>query len=202
MTDGIDSESDGGKRTTTTEMGMGDRAPSGREARTANQRKLLMAGARGVGGVAATIAQEIAAGRGARLTEPTPELLPAALVPPAELKGQPRERAHTGNGAKRRVARRVAKPSLYSDQGSQYVSLAFGQAVREAGIARTRRHSTLGMLSPSQYEDEYLSQKKINSKWLVSQAQLCPLRRGRTRPRLSRRRGQNHLEALDVVHTT
>jgi putative transposase len=105
----------------------------------------------------------------------------------------------------------------HSDQGSQFVSLAFGQAAGEAGVARsmgsrgdcfnnavaesffatlkkelvhrrswptrrelssevfayveafynrTRRHSTLGMLSPSQFEDEYLSQKKekINSK--------------------------------------
>ena len=115
------------------------------------------------------------------------------------------------------IARRRPKPGLihHSDQGSQYVSLAFVQAAREAGIARsmgsrgdcfdnavaesffatlkkelvhrrswptrrelsgevfayvetfynrTRRHSTLGMLSPSQFEDEYLSQKKINSK--------------------------------------
>lgn len=117
------------------------------------------------------------------------------------------------------IARRRPKPGLihHSDQGSQYVSLAFGQAAGGAGIARsmgskgdcfdnavaesffatlkkelvhrrswptrrelsnevfayveafynrTRRHSTLGMLSPSQFEDEYLSQKKkkINSK--------------------------------------
>jgi putative transposase len=35
----------------------------------------------------------------------------------------------------------------------------------EAFYNRTRRHSTLGMLSPSRFEDEYLSQKKekINS---------------------------------------
>jgi transposase InsO family protein len=110
------------------------------------------------------------------------------------------------------IARRRPEPGLihHSDQGSQYVSLAFGQAAGEAGIPRsmgsrgdcfdnavaessfatlkkelihrswptrrelsgevfayveafynrTRRHSTLGMLSPSQFEDEYLSQKK------------------------------------------
>jgi putative transposase len=104
------------------------------------------------------------------------------------------------------VARRRPKPGLihHSDQGSQYVSLAFGQAAREAGIARSmgskgdcydnsvaesffatlkkelvhrrswptrrelvsevfdyieafynrrRRHSTLGMLSPAQFEE-------------------------------------------------
>jgi putative transposase len=34
----------------------------------------------------------------------------------------------------------------------------------EAFYNRTRRHSTLGMLSPSQFEDEHLSQEKINSK--------------------------------------
>jgi putative transposase len=103
------------------------------------------------------------------------------------------------------VARRQPEAGLihHSDQGSQYVSLAFGQAAREAGIARsmgsrgdcwdnavaesffatlkkelvnrrswptraelrsavfdyveifynaTRRHSTLAMLSPSEYE--------------------------------------------------
>lgn len=110
------------------------------------------------------------------------------------------------------IARRRPRPGLihHSDQGSQFVSLAFGQAAGEAGIARsmgskgdcfdnavaesffatlkkelvhrrswptrrelsaevfayveafynrTRRHSTLAMLSPSQFEDEYLSQK-------------------------------------------
>lgn len=117
------------------------------------------------------------------------------------------------------IARRRPKPGLihHSDQGSQFVSLAFGQAAGEAGIARsmgskgdcfdnavaesffatlkkelvhrrswptrrelasevfayveafynrTRRHSTLAMLSPSQFEDEYLSLKKekINNK--------------------------------------
>jgi putative transposase len=103
------------------------------------------------------------------------------------------------------VARREPETGLviHSDQGSQYVSLAFGQAARQAGIARsmgsrgdcwdnavaesffatlkkelirrrswpvkaelrsavfdyieifynaTRRHSTLGMLSPAEYE--------------------------------------------------
>src|SRR4029078_7726138 len=37
------------------------------------------------------------------------------------------------------VARRRPKPGLvhHSDQGSQYVSLAFGQAARAAGIARS-----------------------------------------------------------------
>lgn len=111
------------------------------------------------------------------------------------------------------IARRRLGPGLihHSDQGSQFVSLAFGQAAGGAGIARsmgskgdcfdnavaesffatlkkelvhrrswptrrelsaqvfayveafyhrTRRHSTLAMLSPSQFEDEYLSQKK------------------------------------------
>lgn len=111
------------------------------------------------------------------------------------------------------IARRRPKPGLvhHSDQGSQFVSLAFGQAAREAGIARSmgskgdcfdnavaesffatlkkelvhrrswptrrelsgevfayveafynrnRRHSTLGMLSPTQFEDEYISLKK------------------------------------------
>jgi putative transposase len=104
------------------------------------------------------------------------------------------------------VARRDPETGLihHSDQGSQYVSLAFGQAARQAGIARsmgsrgdcwdnavaesffatlkkelvrrrswpekaelrsavfdyieifynaTRRHSTLGMLSPAEYEE-------------------------------------------------
>jgi transposase InsO family protein len=107
------------------------------------------------------------------------------------------------------IARRRPAPGLihHSDQGSQYVSLAFGQAAREAGIARsmgskgdcydnavaesffatlkkelvhrrswpsrhelttevfeyieafynrTRRHSTLGMLSPLKFEDSTL----------------------------------------------
>jgi putative transposase len=99
----------------------------------------------------------------------------------------------------------------HSDQGSQYVSLAFGQAARDAGIARSmgskgdcwdsavaesffatlkkelvhrrswptrrelgsevfeyieafynrvRRHSTLGMLSPSDYENGTLSEPR------------------------------------------
>jgi putative transposase len=108
------------------------------------------------------------------------------------------------------VARRGPAPGLihHSDQGSQYVSLAFGQAARAAGIARSigskgdcydnavaesffatlkkelvhrrswpsrrelttevfeyieafynrvRRHSTLGMLSPADYENGTLS---------------------------------------------
>jgi putative transposase len=107
------------------------------------------------------------------------------------------------------VSRRRPAPGLihHSDQGSQYVSLAFGQAARDAGIARsmgskgdcydnavaesffatlkkelvhrrswptrrelisevfeyieafynrTRRHSTLGMLSPADYENRTL----------------------------------------------
>jgi putative transposase len=107
------------------------------------------------------------------------------------------------------VARRRPAPGLihHSDQGSQYVSLAFGQAARDAGIARSmgskgdcydnavaesffatlkkelvhrrswpsrrelttevfeyieafynraRRHSTLGYLSPADYEDTTL----------------------------------------------
>ena len=107
------------------------------------------------------------------------------------------------------VARRRPAPGLihHSDQGSQYVSLAFGQAARDAGIARsmgskgdcydnavaesffatlkkelvhrrswptrreltsevfeyieafynrTRRHSTLAMLSPADYENRTL----------------------------------------------
>ena len=107
------------------------------------------------------------------------------------------------------VSRRRPAPGLihHSDQGSQYVSLAFGQAARDAGIARsmgsrgdcydnavaesffatlkkelvhrrswptrreltsevfeyieafynrTRRHSTLGMLSPANYENRTL----------------------------------------------
>jgi putative transposase len=109
------------------------------------------------------------------------------------------------------VARRRPDPGLihHSDQGSQYVSLAFGQAAGDAGIARsmgskgdcfdnavaesffatlkkelvhrrswpsrreltgevfeyiegfynrTRRHSTLGMLSPADFENRTLSQ--------------------------------------------
>ena len=108
------------------------------------------------------------------------------------------------------IARRRPEAGLihHSDQGSQFVSLAFGQAAAKAGIARsmgstgvcwdnavaetffatlkkelvhrrswpereelrrevfdyieifynaTRRHSTLGMLSPSRYEDESMS---------------------------------------------
>jgi putative transposase len=108
------------------------------------------------------------------------------------------------------IARRRPAPGLihHSDQGSQYVSLAFGQAARDAGIARSmgskgdcwdnavaesffatlkkelvhrrswptrrelssevfeyleafynrvRRHSTLGMLSPTDYENGTLS---------------------------------------------
>jgi putative transposase len=111
------------------------------------------------------------------------------------------------------VARRRPAPGVihHSDQGSQYVSLAFGQAARDAGIARSmgskgdcwdsavaesffatlkkelvhrrswptrrelgsevfeyieafynrvRRHSTLGMLSPSDYENGTLSEPR------------------------------------------
>jgi putative transposase len=112
------------------------------------------------------------------------------------------------------VARRRPQAGLvhHSDQGSQYVSLAFGQAARDAGIAvsmgsrgdcfdnavaesffatlkkelirregpfptradlrlalfdyievffsRTRRHSTLGYLSPIEYERINLSQSR------------------------------------------
>jgi putative transposase len=113
------------------------------------------------------------------------------------------------------VARRRPEPGLihHSDQGSQYVSLAFGQAAREAGIARsmgsrgdaydnavaesffatlkkelvhrrswptrreltsevfefveafyntTRRHSTLGYLSPAQYEAMTMTNNQEN----------------------------------------
>jgi putative transposase len=113
------------------------------------------------------------------------------------------------------LARRRPEPGLiwHSDQGSQFVSLAFGQACGKAGIARSmgsrgdcydnavaesffatlkkelvhrhswptrrelisavfdyveafynprRRHSTLGMLSPTQYEQETLSNNNQN----------------------------------------
>jgi putative transposase len=113
------------------------------------------------------------------------------------------------------IARRRPEAGLihHSDQGSQFVSLAFGQAAAKAGIARsmgsrgvcwdnavaetffatlkkelihrrswptreelrrevfdyieifynaTRRHSTLGMLSPARYEDESISLKQLN----------------------------------------
>jgi putative transposase len=113
------------------------------------------------------------------------------------------------------IARRRPEAGLihHSDQGSQFVSLAFGQAAGKAGIARsmgsrgdcydnavaesffatlkkelihrrswpdreelqrevfdyieifynaTRRHSTLGMLSPTRYEDRY-SLKELNN---------------------------------------
>jgi putative transposase len=113
------------------------------------------------------------------------------------------------------LARRRPEAGLihHSDQGSQFVSLAFGQAAAEAGIARsmgsrgvcwdnavaetffatlkkelvhrrswpereelrrevfdyieifynaTRRHSTLGMLSPARYEEEMISLKQSN----------------------------------------
>jgi putative transposase len=113
------------------------------------------------------------------------------------------------------IARRRPDAGLihHSDQGSQFVSLAFGQAAAKAGIARsmgsrgvcwdnavaetffatlkkelihrrswpareelrrevfdyieifynaTRRHSTLGMLSPVRYEDESISLKQLN----------------------------------------
>jgi putative transposase len=103
------------------------------------------------------------------------------------------------------VTRRRPEPGLihHSDQGSQYVSLAFGQAARDAGIARSmgskgrrlrqrrrrellrhpqerarapplladppragvhqafynrvRRHSTLGMLAPLEFENSALT---------------------------------------------
>jgi putative transposase len=113
------------------------------------------------------------------------------------------------------IARRRPEAGLihHSDQGSQFVSLAFGQAAAKAGIARsmgsrgvcwdnavaetffatlkkelvhrrswpdreelrreifdyieifynaTRRHSTLGMLSPARYEEENDSLKQLN----------------------------------------
>jgi putative transposase len=114
------------------------------------------------------------------------------------------------------VARRQPEAGLihHTDQGSQYVSLAFGQAAAKAGIARsmgsrgdcwdnavaesffatlkkelvhrrswpnraelrqevfdyieifynaTRRHSTLGMLSPAHYEEENDSLEHLNN---------------------------------------
>jgi putative transposase len=114
------------------------------------------------------------------------------------------------------VARRAPEAGLihHSDQGSQFVSLAFGQAARKAGIARsmgsrgdcydnavaesffatlkkelihrrswpsreelrrevfdyieifynaTRRHSTLGMLSPARYEEETMGLTELNN---------------------------------------
>jgi putative transposase len=114
------------------------------------------------------------------------------------------------------VARRQPEAGLihHTDQGSQYVSLAFGQAAAKAGIARsmgsrgdcwdnavaesffatlkkelvhrrswpnraelrqevfdyveifynaTRRHSTLGMLSPARYEEENDSLEQLNN---------------------------------------
>ncbi len=113
------------------------------------------------------------------------------------------------------IARRRPEAGLihHSDQGSQFVALAFGQAAAKAGIARsmgsrgvcwdnavaetffatlkkelvhrrswpereelrrevfdyieifynaTRRHSTLGMLSPARYEEENDSLKQLN----------------------------------------
>jgi putative transposase len=113
------------------------------------------------------------------------------------------------------IARRRPEAGLihHSDQGSQFVSLAFGQAAAKAGISRsmgstgvcwdnavaetffatlkkelvhrrswpdrqelrrevfdyieifynaTRRHSTLGMLSPARYEDESMSLEQLN----------------------------------------
>jgi putative transposase len=113
------------------------------------------------------------------------------------------------------VARRRPEPGLihHSDQGSQYVSLAFGQAAREAGIARSmgskgdaydnavaesffatlkkelvhrrswptrhelsnevfeyieafynrvRRHSTLGMLAPLEFENSTLMRDGVS----------------------------------------
>lgn len=113
------------------------------------------------------------------------------------------------------VHRRRPEPGLihHSDQGSQYVSLAFGQAAREAGIARSmgskgdcfdnavaesffatlkkelvhrrswptrqeltsevfeyieafynrvRRHSTLGMLAPLEFENSTLSDRRTS----------------------------------------
>jgi putative transposase len=122
------------------------------------------------------------------------------------------------------VARRRPSPGLihHSDQGSQYVSLAFGQAARDAGIARsmgskgdcydnavaesffatlkkelvhrqswptrrelitelfeyieafynrTRRHSTLGYLSPADYENRTL----INPGASLAASRLAPI---------------------------
>jgi transposase InsO family protein len=126
------------------------------------------------------------------------------------------------------VARRRPEPGLihHSDQGSQYVSLAFGQAARAAGIARSmgskgdcfdnavadsffatlkkelvhrrswptrreltgevfeyieafynrvRRHSTLGYLSPLQFENRTLTNPRPSfaaSRLRVSQPQI------------------------------
>ena len=142
------------------------------------------------------------------------------------------------------VARRRPAPGLihHSDQGSQYVSLAFGQAARDAGIARSmgskgdcydnavaesffatlkkelvhrrswptrrelttevfeyieafynrvRRHSTLGMLSPADYENRTLEQPRCEPRRFAARtlthhdqhlrtpkAQPCPAKRG------------------------
>ena len=126
------------------------------------------------------------------------------------------------------VARRRPEPGLihHSDQGSQYVSLAFGQAARDAGISRSmgskgdcfdnavaesffatlkkelvhrrswptrheltsevfeyieafynrvRRHSTLGMLAPLEFENSTLSDPGPSfaaSRLRVSQTQI------------------------------
>src|SRR4029079_861479 len=134
------------------------------------------------------------------------------------------------------VARRRPQAGLvhHSDQGSQYVSLAFGQAARDAGIAvsmgsrgdcfdnagaesffatlkkklirregpfptradlrlalfdyieaffnRTRRHSTLGYLSPIEYERINLSQSRED----LRTKPLCVHRTGGTPPGRSR----------------
>ncbi len=120
------------------------------------------------------------------------------------------------NALEMAIARRRPEAGLihHSDQGSQFVSLAFGQAATKAGIARsmgsrgdcwdnavaesffatlkkelihrrswptreelrrevfdyieifynaTRRHSTLGMLSPARYEEENGSLEQLNN---------------------------------------
>jgi putative transposase len=56
---------------------------------------------------------------------------------------------------KKELVHRRSWPTRLSGEAFAYVETFYN---------RTRRHSTLGMLSPSQFEDEYLSQKKINSK--------------------------------------
>jgi transposase InsO family protein len=123
----------------------------------------------------------------------------------------------------------------HSDQGSQFVSLAFGQKARDAGIAvsmgskgdcydnavaesffatlkkelvhrrtwptcreltsevfeyieafynNSRRHSTLGYLSPAVFEEVALPTNNKNTK-LPAKAQPCPERRGNSTRRSS-----------------
>ena len=142
------------------------------------------------------------------------------------------------------LARRRPEPGLihHSDQGRQYVSLAFGRAAREAGIAvsmgsrgdaydnavaetffatlkkelvnrrswpsrlelrsavfeyieafynRQRRHSTLEMLSPANYE-----QLRLSPLWLRSIARTTTI--NTTPTQVSRKPGQVHLWRLTV----